>query len=305
MRHSGASRNISILARPSVPASRSILRHHFTVDVEEYFQVAALEPFVARSTWERTPSRLEIGMRRVLELLDAGGARGTFFVLGWLAKRHPAIVRELVSAGHEIASHGWGHERVSSLTPDQFRASVRDSKHTLEDLSGTPIFGYRAPSFSIIRGGEWALDILVEEGYRYDSSLFPVRRSGYGFAGGARDPHRLQRAAGLLDELPPATLEFGPAIVPAGGGAYFRLLPYEMARAAFIAAERRGAPATFYIHPWELDPDQPRLDVPLTTRIRHYGGLRNTAARLERLLLEFRFQTIAQTLDLGQPAPAR
>ena len=278
-------------------------RHHFTVDVEEYFQVAALEPFVARSSWERTPSRLDVGMRRMLELLDAHGVRGTFFVLGWVAKHQPALVRELASAGHEVASHGWGHERVTTLSPAEFRASVRDSKRALEDLSGAPVLGYRAPSFSIVRGGEWALDILVEEGYRYDSSLFPVRRPGYGFAGGSRDPHRIARAPGTLDELPPATLELGPAVLPAGGGAYFRLFPYQFVRTAFVRAERRGVPATFYIHPWELDPEQPRLEVPLHTRIRHYGGLRRTAARIGRLLSEFQFQTIAETLELG-PAPA-
>ena len=286
----------------SPPVSDSLVRHHFTVDVEEYFQVAALEPFVPRASWEERPSRLDVGMRRVLELLAARGARGTFFVLGWIAKRHPALVRELAAAGHEVASHGWGHERVTTLTRDEFRASIRDSKRALEDLTGAPVLGYRAPSFSIVRGGEWALDILVEEGYRYDSSLFPVRRSGYGFAGGARDPHRIERSAGALDELPPATLDLGSAVLPAGGGAYFRLFPYEVIRAAFVRAQRRGVPATFYIHPWELDPDQPRLDVPLTTRIRHYGGLRGTVARLQRLLGEFQFQPIAETLGLGQAA---
>jgi len=279
------------------------IRHHFTVDVEEYFQVSALEPFVARSTWETTPSRLAIGTRLLIELLAEAGAQGTFFVLGWVAKYHPGLVREIADAGHEIASHGWGHERVTTLTSEQFRASVRDSKDALEDLSGSPVFGYRAPSFSIVRGGEWALDILAEQGYRYDSSLFPVRRRGYGFAGGARDPHRLDRPAGFLEELPPATVRYGPAVLPAGGGAYFRLFPYSFVRSAFVAAEQRGAPATFYIHPWELDPEQPRLAVPVTTRIRHYGGLRRTVPRLRRLLQEFDFQTIADSLGLVPPVP--
>jgi polysaccharide deacetylase family protein (PEP-CTERM system associated) len=282
----------------------SAVRHHFTVDVEEYFQVAALEPFVDRASWDRTPSRLDVGMRRLLDLLARFDARGTFFVLGWVAERHPGLVRELSSAGHEVASHGWGHERVTTLTPQQFRHSVRDSKRLLEDLTGRAVLGYRAPSFSIVRGSEWALDVLIEEGYRYDSSLYPVRRRGYGFAGGARDPYRINRPVGILEELPPATLPVGPTAVPAGGGAYFRLFPYSVVRAAFIHAEHRGVPGTFYIHPWELDPDQPRMRVPLGTRIRHYSGLRRTVARLERLLADFKFQPVSDTLELRQAALA-
>lgn len=288
----------------SQPHLVSSPRHHFTVDVEEYFQVAAFERFVSRGAWDGIESRLHIGMRLLLELLDANETKGTFFTLGWVARRHPALIRELAAAGHEVASHGWGHERITTLTPDEFRASVRDSKAELEDLAGTPVFGYRAPSFSIVRGGEWALDILLEEGYRYDSSLFPVRRSGYGFMGGQRDPHELDRASGRLTELPPATLKVGRELLPAGGGAYFRILPYQVVSTALKAAERRGVPATFYIHPWELDPGQPRLDVPLKTRIRHYGGLTRTIPRLRRLLQRFEFQPISQTLGLSHGANA-
>lgn len=284
----------------AVPDSRPRIQHHFTVDVEEYFQVSALQPVVPRSSWEERPSRLDIGMRLLLELLAERGARGTFFTLGWVAKHHPNVVREIAAAGHEVASHGWGHERVTTLTPDEFRTSVRESKAVLEDLSGAPVLGYRAPSFSIVRGGEWALDILAEQGYRYDSSLFPVRRPGYGFAGGQRIPHRLETASGSLDEFPPATIQLGPAVLPAGGGAYFRLFPYCLVRSALRTAERRGVPATFYIHPWELDPDQPELDVPLRTKIRHYGGLSRTVPRLRRLLSEFRFEPIAETLARQQ-----
>jgi polysaccharide deacetylase family protein (PEP-CTERM system associated) len=278
------------------------VRHHFTVDVEEYFQVAALAPFVSRGSWENIPSRVDVGMRVLLDLMAERGARGTFFVLGWVAKYNARLVREISSAGHEVASHGWGHERVTTLSPDEFRASIRDSKAALEDLTGSPVFGYRAPSFSIVRGGEWALDILLDEGYRYDSSLYPVRRSGYGYAGGPRDPHRLTRPSGPLAEVPPATLQFGPAVIPAGGGAYFRLLPYRLTASALAAAARRNVPGTFYIHPWELDPDQPRLQVPLKTKIRHYGGLGRTLPRLRRLLSTFEFQPIAETLGLQASA---
>jgi polysaccharide deacetylase family protein (PEP-CTERM system associated) len=254
-------------------------------------------PHVERGSWESRSSRLHVGMRLLLDLLAERGALGTFFVLGWVGKYHPEIVREIAAAGHEIASHGWGHERVTTLTADAFRSSVRESKAELEDLSGSNVVGYRAPSFSIIRGGEWALDILAEEGYRYDSSLFPVRRAGYGFVGGKRDPHMLKTNGGPLAEVPPATIQLGSAVLPAGGGAYFRLFPYALVANALRAAARRGVPGTFYIHPWELDPAQPRFDVNLATRIRHYGGLGRTEQRIRRLLKQFQFQTIVETLD--------
>ena len=293
--------------RAASPIDRRI-RHHFTVDVEEYFQVSALAPYVPRSEWEAIPSRVERSTRQLLDLLAEFDVRGTFFTLGWIAKRHRDLIAGIGRAGHEIASHGWGHERVTQLTPAAFRHSVRDSKAILEDIAGVPVHGYRAPSFSIVRGAEWALDVLLEEGYQYDSSLFPVRRAGYGFAGGLRDPHMLQRSSGMLHEVPPATLRIAGAVLPAGGGAYLRLLPKALITSAFASAAARGAPATFYIHPWELDPDQPRLAVPMRTRVRHYGGLRRTVPRLRRLLGLFDFQPIAVTLRLAKdqgPSVAR
>ncbi|MDQ3556898.1 MAG: DUF3473 domain-containing protein [Gemmatimonadota bacterium] len=270
--------------------------HHFTVDVEEYFHVSAFEPHVARETWDGLESRVRRSVERLLALLASSGSRGTFFVLGWVAERHPELVREIAAAGHEVASHGSDHRRVTHQVPAQFRASVRDSKALLEDLTGTAVLGFRAPSFSIVPGREWALDVLLEEGYRYDSSLFPVRRRGYGYPGGKRDPHWLDRSGGPLAEVPPATLRVGLANLPAAGGAYFRLFPYGVIRAAIRAAERRGVPATFYIHPWELDPDQPRIEVPFLTRVRHYGGLARTGRRLEQLLRDFRFAPISETV---------
>ncbi|MEO5588652.1 MAG: XrtA system polysaccharide deacetylase [Gemmatimonadaceae bacterium] len=286
-------------------ASRRSVSHHFTVDVEEYFQVQALAPFVSRDDWDSIPRRVGLGTRVLLDLLAATRSRGTFFVLSWVAERDPKLVREIADQGHEVASHGTDHRRVTDLTPEAFRESVRASRQILEDVTGQPVFGYRAPSFSIVRGREWALDILVEEGYRYDSSLFPVRRSGYGFVGGGRDPYRLDLTPGPLEEIPPATLAVSSAVIPAGGGAYFRHLPYRLVAAALSSAARRGVPGTFYIHPWELDPDQPRLKVPAVTRLRHYGGVARTPARIARLLSEFQFQPIAGTLALDgwKPAP--
>jgi polysaccharide deacetylase family protein (PEP-CTERM system associated) len=287
--------------RPSGSHPRPMAVHHFTVDVEEYFHANALEPYAPRGEWDSFPSRVEPGTHAILDLLAERGVHGTFFVLGWVARRHPALLRRIAAEGHEIASHGWGHRRVTELTPEQFRRSVRDSRAELESLSGCAVAGYRAPSFSIVPRTEWALDVLVEEGYRYDSSIFPGR-PGSGWGGEGRDPHRVQRAAGGLDVIPPATLRLAGRTLPAGGGAYFRLLPYRLCAAALRQAAARGAPATFYVHPWEVDPGQPRFAVPRLTRIRHYGGLRNTMPRLRRLLGEFRFQPIARTLSLAEAA---
>lgn len=277
---------------------RQDMAHHFTIDVEEYFQVSALERVVARDEWDSYPSRVVSSTRVLAELMAAHEVRGTMFVLGHVAERHPDLVKELAAAGHEIASHGYGHHRVATETAAHFRASVRRTKALLEDQTGRPVFGFRAPSFSIVPGCEWALDILVEEGYRYDSSLFPIQRNGYGFPGSSRDPHQLNRPAGPLLEVPPATVRLAGQNLPAGGGAYFRLLPYALVKSAFRQAEQRGVPATFYIHPWEVDPEQPRLAVDRLTRIRHYGGLGRTAGRLRRLLSSYRFRPIAETLGL-------
>ena len=186
---------------------------------------------------------------------------------------------------------------MTTLTHKQFRESVRTSKALLEDSTGMRVVGYRAPSFSILRGAEWALDTLLEEGYDYDSSLFPVKRAGYGYEGGGRDPYAIGRRAGTLFEFPPTTRSLGGMILPAGGGAYFRHLPYALVSSALLEAERRGASGTFYIHPWELDVDEPRITVPMKTRLRHYGGVARTVPRLGRLLRQFRFQAIGTSLD--------
>jgi polysaccharide deacetylase family protein (PEP-CTERM system associated) len=281
------------------------IRHFFTVDVEEYFQVAALAPWAPMERWEGFESRVEAQVDRLLELLARHETRGTFFTVGWVAERHPAMVRAIAAAGHELASHTWDHRKITDQTPTAFRESIRRTKQVLEDLGGTPVIGFRAPSYSIVRGTEWALDLLLEEGHRYDSSLFPVRRRGYGYVGGLRDPYWLDRPSGRLAEVPPATLRVGPMTLPAAGGAYFRLLPYSLVQSALQSAESRSVPGTFYVHPWEYDPAQPRLRVPALTRLRHYGGLAGVWPRLERLLGEFRFTAIAESLsgDPGATSP--
>ena len=279
--------------------------HHFTVDVEEYYQVSALEPYISRGGWRDMKSRVKVGMNKVLELLAREKTHGTFFVLGCVAEEHPDLIRELARQGHEVASHGWDHRRVTQLDPAAFRRQVRESREILEDLTGTRVHGFRAPSFSIVPGFEWALEILVEEGYRYDSSLYPVRRRGYGYPTGARTISVVETPSGPLVEVPPATLRVLGQNLPLGGGGSLRHLPLSWTRAALRSLQRQGEPGTVYLHPWELDPAQPRVSgIGWLTRLRHYGGLARTEGRLRRLLREFDFQPIQRSLAGWQgPGP--
>lgn len=268
--------------------------HLFTVDVEEYFQVAALEPYVPRATWSSIPSRVEVGVDVLLEALDRHTARGTFFALGIVAQRCPDVVRKIAGAGHEIASHGWSHCNIAALGPKAFREEAERTRMVLEDLTGQPVTGFRAPNFSLLPQCEWAFDALIEAGYQYDSSIFPGRA-------GRRhepryEPHEIRRAAGQLIELPLTCADLAGMRIPAAGGAWFRLLPYQLSALALRQAEQRQHAAVFYVHPWELDADQPRLRVQPLTRLRHYGGLAKSKARLHRLLREFRFTSIRDWL---------
>jgi polysaccharide deacetylase family protein (PEP-CTERM system associated) len=294
-----------MLAQTPLPAHHAS-SHIFSVDVEDYFQVVAFERVVDRSEWDRYPSRVEANTDRLLELLDRYRVRGTFFTLGWIAMRFPGLVRRIAGQGHEVASHGHWHRRVTTLTPAEFRADLRQSKAALEDASGQPCLGFRAPSFSIVPRSEWALDVLIEEGYRYDSSLFPIRRPDYGFPEALPAPARLARPSGTLLEFPLATLEVAGVRLPAAGGGYLRQFPLGVIRRAFRQWESRGVPAMFYIHPWEYDVDQPRLPVGALTAFRHYRNLDRTWPRLERMLREFRFTSVAEQfrshLDLDAPA---
>lgn len=277
-------------ALPSAPASP----HLFTVDVEDYFQVVAFERMVDRATWNSYPSRVEANTDRLLALLDRHGVRGTFFTLGWIGRRHPALVRRIAAQGHEIASHGHWHRRVTTLSPEEFRRDIRESKAVLEGLSGHACRGFRAPSFSIVPGYEWALDVLLEEGFRYDSSMFPIRRPDYGYPNALDTPFLIQRPAGTLLELPLATTRLAGLRLPAAGGAYLRQLPFGFIRRAFRSWADRGVSASFYIHPWEYDADQPRLPCGRLTTIRHYRNLHRTWGLLERLLDEFRFTSVQE-----------
>jgi polysaccharide deacetylase family protein (PEP-CTERM system associated) len=274
------------------------MRNAMTVDVEDYYQVSAFEPVVAIADWQRYESRVERNTYRLLELLDTQRTRATFFILGWVAERHPGLVRDIHSRGHEVASHGYAHRRVYTQTPAQFRDETRHSKRLLEDLTGQAVLGYRAASYSITAQSLWALDILREEGFIYDSSIFPIRHDRYGMPGAQRFCHVLHEpAGGRLVEFPPSTVTVFGSNLPIAGGGYFRLFPYAVTRWGIRRLNRQEQhPAMVYLHPWEVDPEQPRLSGGLLTRWRHYVNLSKVEARLRRLLADFSFDTMAQVL---------
>jgi polysaccharide deacetylase family protein (PEP-CTERM system associated) len=273
-----------------------------TIDVEDYFQVSAFDRVVSRDAWESFPGRVVSNTRRLLRIFDDAGVKATFFVLGWVADRHPDLVAEIARGGHELASHGYGHRLVYDQTPGAFREDVRRAKRTIEDVSGQPVRGYRAPSYSITRRSLWALDVLVEEGYAYDASIFPIRHDRYGIPDAPRHAHMLTGGAGRLMEAPPSTVRLGAMNLPVAGGGYFRLLPYRWTRWGIGRINRQeGKPAIFYLHPWEIDPDQPRLPAGMLSRVRHYRNLHKTEGRLRRLLGDFRFGPLG---PLVAPLPA-
>lgn len=270
----------------------------FTVDVEDWFQVSAFEKHVARAGWADRESRVERNTDAVLSLLAETGAKGTFFTLGWVAERFPALIRAIVGAGHEIASHGFWHQRIHTISEAEFREDVRTARSAIEDAAGVAVTGYRAPSFSLTDDVAWAARILVEEGHLYDSSRFPIARRGYGTASGEAIPHYLHTASGPLAEYPPAVWNVGRLRVPVAGGGWFRQLPLPIIRHGLGAVLASGHPAVFYIHPWEVDPGQPRMPVDLVTRIRHYRGLSNAGRRLRALLHTWTFTSFQQIMRI-------
>ena len=274
-------------------ASAQIARNAMTIDVEDYFQVSAFEHHIPRSEWDRMPCRIERNLDVILDLLCEHGARATFFTLGWIAERYPAYIRRIVSAGHELASHGYSHGRASEQTRAEFREDVGRSKRLLEDIAGVPVRGYRAPSFSIGQGNLWALDCLAEQGYEYSSSIYPIKHDHYGMPDAPRFPHSAGQESKLL-EIPVTTVRVMNRNLPAGGGGYFRLLPYSVSKWCMRRVNRiDGRPCVFYFHPWELDPEQPRQGgIGLKTRFRHYVNLSATRRRIEQLLRDFRWDRI-------------
>jgi len=258
-----------------------------TIDVEDYFHVEAFSSTIDRKDWDRLPQRVERNTNRILDILAASSAQATFFVLGWIAQRHPALVRRILADGHELASHGSDHMRVDRLSPEAFRADVRQSKRVLEDAGGVLVRGYRAPTFSISRDSSWAHAVLLEEGYRYSSSVYPLKHDLYGSPGAPRTP--FAPVLGLV-EVPLTTARIFRIDLPASGGGYFRLFPYRLTRWLIDQANRSNGPAVFYLHPWEVDLDQPRQhQAPFLSRLRHYLNLSRTEQRLRRLLGDFRW----------------
>lgn len=282
------------------------LENAMTVDVEDYFHVSALAPAAPRDRWASFESRVVANTTRLLDLFDAHEVKVTCFVLGWVADRHPELVRDIAARGHEVASHGYWHQLVYDLTPAAFKDDVVRSRRLLQDLSGQPVEGYRAPSFSITTRSLWALDVLLEAGYRYDASIFPVRHDRYGIADAPRGVHTLERAGGTLLEVPPATVRLAGQNLAIAGGGYFRLLPYAWHRwgiGHLNAAE--GRPAVFYLHPWEVDPGQPRLPASRLSTFRHYTNLHRTEGRLRDLLQRFRWTTMRRVIDAAPAPPAQ
>ena len=274
-----------------------------TIDVEDYFHVSVFDGVVPRHEWAALDSRVVQNTERLLALFAETGVRSTFFVLGWVAERHPDLVRAIVAGGHELASHGFGHRLVYDLTPAQFRDDVRRSKAVLESAGGVEVRGYRAPSYSITPRSLWAIDILIEEGFSWDASIFPIHHDRYGIPVSPRHPFVLERDGGRLVEVPGSTVRVGSFNLPVAGGGYFRLLPYAWTRWGIDRLNRlEGRPAIFYLHPWEIDPDQPRLRTSRLGSLRHYRNLDKTEDRLRALLSDFRFSTVTRVLAVEHEA---
>jgi len=273
------------------------MKNALTFDVEEYFHAEAFARVLRPEEWPTLESRVTRSTERLLDILDRERVRATFFVLGWVAERHPGLVREIASLGHEIACHGYGHRMIQHLSRPDFERDVIRGKRALEDAVGRPVLGYRAPTFSIMRATLWSLDVLIEAGFRYDSSIFPVVHDRYGIPDAPRFPHRLRApSGGEITEFPMSTVTLLGRRLPVAGGGYFRLFPYRMTRRAIDRINGERQPAMVYLHPWEIDPDQPRLPVGPLTRFRHLVNVGKTEPRLRRLLAEVSFGPAAEVL---------
>jgi polysaccharide deacetylase family protein (PEP-CTERM system associated) len=270
-----------------------------TVDVEDYFHVTAFDRIVSRDDWPKYESRVCGNTERLLSCFEEAGVRATFFVLGWVAERHPELVRRIAAGGHEIGSHGFSHRLVYQQTPQAFREDVRRARSAISSEAGVPVLGYRAPTFSVTSRSLWALDVLLEEGHAYDASVFPVHHDRYGIPSSPRHFHQITRVAGTLWECPPSTVRVAGVNLPVAGGGYFRLLPYAWTRWGISQINRREhRPAVFYVHPWEIDSGQPRLGVSGFGAMRHYASLGKTEGRLKRLLGEFEWAPLGEVLGV-------
>ncbi|HXK23553.1 MAG TPA: XrtA system polysaccharide deacetylase [Myxococcota bacterium] len=272
--------------------------HALSVDLEEHFQVANFDGLVERARWGDEPSRVDHSARRLLDAFEEHGRRATFFVLGWVAERRPALVREIAARGHEIACHGFGHELVYEIGPERFREDLKRARAAIEDAAGARVEGYRAPSFSITQRSLWALEILAEEGFRFDSSIFPVRHYRYGIPDFEQRPVELRLPNGLsIREFPLTTLDVGPVRLPLAGGAYLRFLPPSIFRWGLCRLADAREPSVLYLHPWEIDHEQPRLPTGWRVRVNHYHNLHRTLERVRALLERFAFEPVSRVLE--------
>lgn len=281
------------------------MRNAFTVDVEDYFHVSGFADRISPSQWDTFESRVVPNTHRLLRLLDEQQVQATFFVLGWVAERHPELVRQIGAGGHEIGCHSYWHRLVYDMGPDEFRADLRRARQAIEDITSKPVVAYRAPSYSITRRSRWAIEVLAEEGFRYDSSIFPIHHDRYGIPDAPSHPYAEHSSAGVVWEFPLTVVRLFGTNVPVAGGGYFRLYPVRLSIHWFEQVNRRtGQPFVFYVHPWELDPDQPRLHGCLRSRLRHYINLRHTEPKLKCLLPRFRWGTLSAVLAETLPAGA-
>jgi len=268
------------------------ITHILSVDVEDYFMVEAFSDSIQRSSWEGFPSRVEANTHRILDLLDQYGTRGTFFFLGWVAARFPKLVREVGERGHELACHSYWHRPVYKLSKQEFREDTRNARDAIEQASGLGVYGYRAPTWTITENSLWALDILIEEGFTYDSSIYPIRHDLYGIPGASRFPYAYRAESGRqLIEFPPATIRFAGINLPAAGGGYLRILPFWYTERVFRKFEKEyKRPLVVYLHPWEVDQEQPHIHAKLSSRLRHYTHIERMQPRLETLLKRHAFR---------------
>jgi polysaccharide deacetylase family protein (PEP-CTERM system associated) len=281
-----------------------VIVNAMTIDVEDYFHVSAFEGVVRRDEWDSYERRVAANTSRLLEIFERADVRATFFVLGWVAEREPALVRAIVAGGHELASHGYGHRLIYQQEQGAFRDDVRRAKGLLEQIGGVVVRGYRAPSFSVTPRSRWALDVLVEEGYTYDASIFPIHHDRYGMPGAPRHPYVERASGGAIAEAPATTVTLGPMTIPAAGGGYFRIFQYAFTRWAIRRVnDHERMPAVVYLHPWEVDPAQPRINANRVSRFRHYTNLDRTEPRLERLVSDFKFAPLGRVLEGLQLLP--
>ncbi len=272
-----------------------------TVDVEDYFQVSAFENSVDRSSWDSLPHRVEQNTHKILDIFNEYSLKSTFFVLGWVAERYPTVVKRMADEGHEVCCHGYGHQRITNMSPEEFKEDISRARKLLQDLTGQSVDGYRAPSYTITNQTLWALDALIEVGFSYDSSIFPIHHDVYGIPGAERFPHIINREHGTLKEFPPSTIEFSMLgkrlTLPFSGGGYLRLLPVSLMSKAYKQLEKSGHVSTLYFHPWEIDPDQPRMQGPLKSRFRHYINLATTEKKLRYLFEHHSFAPMGTVLN--------